>query len=77
MKVLGYCLAALVAVALALHFAFFFNPQSEEQEAMNAAWGHFAEDVTELNAVIENAPFNRDEQTAAAGYRHIARRRKR
>ena len=73
MRILGYCLAALVAVALALYFAFFFNPQSEEQEAMNAAWGRFAEDVTELNAVIENAPFNRDEQTAAAGYRHIAR----
>ena len=73
MRILGYALAALVAISLALYFAFFFNPQTEEQEAMNAAWDRFAEDVAELGAAVENAPFNRDEQTAAAGYRHMAR----
>ena len=73
MKILGYVLAALATIALALYFAFFFNPQSDEQEAMNAVWAQFAEDVAELADTIENAPFNRDEQTAAAGYRHIAR----
>ena len=73
MRLLRYGLAALAAMALALYFLFFFNPQSEEQEAMNAAWSRFAEDVAELGETIENAPFNRDEQTAAAGYRHLAR----
>ena len=48
MKTLGYVLAALATVALALYFTFFFNPQSEKQEAMNAVWARFAEDVAEL-----------------------------
>ena len=73
MRILGYSLAALCAIAATLYFAFFFNPQSEQQEVMNAAWGRFAEDVVALGEVVENAPFNRDERTAAAGYRHIAR----
>ena len=34
---------------------------------MNAAWARFAEDVGNLGAAVENAPFNRDERTAAAG----------
>ena len=73
MKPLRYGLAALVAIALALYFAFFYNPQTIKQEAVNAAWARFAEDVAKLGETVENAPFNRDEQTAAAGYRHIAR----
>ena len=40
---------------------------------MNAAWDRFAEDVAELGETVENAPFNKDQKTAAAGYRHIAR----
>ena len=73
MRVLGYGLVALIAIGMVLYVVFFLNPQSEEQEAMNAAWDRFAEDVAELGDAIESAPFNRDEQTAAAGYRHIAR----
>ena len=73
MRILGYGAAALAATALALYFAFFFNPQTEDQEAVNAAWARFAQDVAELGDVVEDAPFNRDERTAAAGYRHIAR----
>ena len=73
MKIFAYVLAALAVIAGALYFAFFFNPQSEEQEAMNAVWARFAEDVAELGGAIESAPFNRDERTAAAGYRHLAR----
>ena len=73
MRILGYVLTALGVITLALYLALFVNPQSQEQEAMNAAWGRFAEDVAELGETIENAPFNNDEQTAAAGYRHIAR----
>ena len=73
MKILGYTLATLVAIALGLYFAFFFNPQTQAQEEMNAAWERFAQDVAEIGGAIENAPFNQDEQTAAAGYRHIAR----
>ena len=73
MRILGYGAAALAVIALALYFAFFFNPQTEEQEAVNAAWARFAQGVAELGDVVEDAPFNRDERTAAAGYRHIAR----
>ena len=73
MKPLRYGLAAVVAIALVLYFAFFYNPQTIKQEAMNAAWARFAEDVATLGETVENAPFNRDEQTAAAGYRHLAR----
>lgn len=73
MKMLGYGVAALVAIGLALYAVVFLNPQSDEQEAVNMAWSRFAEDVAELGDAIEGAPFNRDERTAAAGYRHIAR----
>ena len=73
MRIFGYCLAVLVAIALVLYFVIFYNPQSKEQEVMNAAWAEFAEDVAGLGSVIENAPFNQDAQSAAAGYRHIAR----
>ncbi|MYE86831.1 MAG: DUF1214 domain-containing protein [Gammaproteobacteria bacterium] len=73
MKMLGYGVAALVAIGLALYAVVFLNPQSDEQEAVNTAWSRFAEDVAELGDAIEGAPFNRDERTAAAGYRHIAR----
>ena len=73
MKILGYGLAALLAIAGALYFGWFFNPQTEEQEAVNAAWDRFAANVAELGDVIESAPFNRDQRTAAEGYRHIAR----
>ena len=73
MRKIGYGLAALAAIALALYLAYFFNPQTDEQEAMNMAWDRFAEDVAELGQLVEAAPFNRDEQTAAAGYRHMAR----
>ncbi len=73
MKILLYVLAALVVVVLALYFVFFFNPQSAEQEEVNAAWSRFAAEVAEMGGAIESAPFNRDEQTAAAGYRHLAR----
>ena len=73
MRILGYVLTALGVITLALYLAFFVNPQSQEQEAMNAAWDRFAEDVAELGETVENAPFNKDEKTAAAGYRHIAR----
>ena len=73
MRILGYVLTALGVITLALYLAFFVNPQSQEQEAMNAAWDRFAEDVAELGDTVEKAPFNKDEQSAAAGYRHIAR----
>ena len=73
MKTLGYIVAALVVVASALYVGFFLNPQTGEQEAMNAAWGQFADEVAGLSELIQSAPFNRDERTAAEGYRHLAR----
>ena len=73
MRILGYTAAALAAVALLIYLTFFVNPQTPEQEEMNAAWARFAGEVAELGGGIENAPFNQDEQTAAAGYRHLAR----
>ena len=73
MKILGYTAAALLAIVLALYVAFFVNPQTEEQESINAAWSQFATEIAELGDVVQSAPFNRDEQTAADGYRHLAR----
>ena len=73
MKPFAYCLAALTLVGLALYLVLFLNPQTAKQETMNAAWSRFAEEVAALGEVIQSAPFNRDEQTAAEGYRHMAR----
>ena len=73
MKIVGYVLVALAAIALALYLALFYNPQSAQQDSLNAAWNQLARDIAELSEGIENAPFNQDEQTAAEGYRHIAR----
>ena len=72
-KILGYSLAVLLAIAAGLYVAFFFNPQTPEQEEINAAWLRFGEAIAALNEVVRGAPFNRDEQTAAEGYRHVAR----
>ena len=73
MKILGFSLAGLLAVAAGIYVAFFFNPQTREQEEVNAAWVQFGEDIAALGALVRSAPFNRDEQTAAEGYRHLAR----
>ena len=73
MKILAYSLAVVFLVAIGAYYAFFFNPQSGAQEELNAAWRQFGEDVASLAKVVENAPFNQDEQTAAEGYRHISR----
>ena len=72
-KILGYSLAVLLAIGAGLYVAFFFNPQTPEQEEINAVWVRFGEDIAALNEVVQSAPFNRDEQTAAEGYRHVAR----
>ena len=73
MKILAYALAVVCLLVVGAYFAFFFNPQSDSQEELNTAWRQFGEDVALLSKVVENAPFNQDEQTAADGYRHIAR----
>ena len=38
MKILGFSLAGLLAIAAGIYVAFFFNPQTREQEEVNAAW---------------------------------------
>lgn len=64
----------IAAVAAAVgYFTLFYNPQSAEQETMNAAWREFAAEIEALGELVEDAPFNTDEQTAAEGYRHLAR----
>ena len=73
MKVLGYVVGVLLLIAVIGYVVVFFNPQSDEQEAMNAVWAEFSEEVAALGATIENAPFNQDDQTAAEGYRSMAR----
>ena len=73
MKTFAYVLAIVTFLVLGAYLAFSFNPQSESQEELNAAWTQFGEDVASLTSVVENAPFNQDEQTAAEGYRHLAR----
>lgn len=73
MKILGFSLAGLLAIAASIYVAFFFNPQTQEQEEINAVWLQFGEDIAALGEVVQGAPFNQDEQTAAEGYRHMAR----
>ena len=67
------CIGIILVLLLGIYLAFFVNPQTEDQERLNTAWVQFGEDVSNLAQVVENAPFNQDEQTAAEGYRHIAR----
>lgn len=73
MKILAIGLAAVLAAIAALYLAFWHQPQSEAQMSMNAAWNEFAAEIGEMGALVENAPFNDDEQSAAEGYRHMAR----
>lgn len=73
MKILGISLAGLLAIAAGIYVTFFFNPQTPEQEEINAVWVQFGEDIAALGELVRGAPFNRDEQTAAEGYRHMAR----
>ena len=69
---IGYGLVLGVGATI-LYLGLFSNPQSAEQEPINAAWDDFAHEVAELTTVVQRAPFNRDDQTAADGYRHVAR----
>ena len=73
MRLFAYTMIVILLVVIAMYFALFINPQSEIQEELNTAWMEFGEDISALASVVENAPFNQDEQTAAAGYRHISR----
>ena len=73
MKIISISLAGLLAIAAGIYVAFFFNPQTQEQEEINAVWVQFGEDIAALGELVRGAPFNRDEQTAAEGYRHMAR----
>lgn len=73
MKIVSYLAVAVTAAATAAYFSLFYNPQNAEQEAMNDAWTTFAQEIQALGELVENAPFNTDERTAAEGYRHMAR----
>ncbi len=73
MKILGISLAGLLAIAAGIYVAFFFNPQTPEQAEINAVWVQFGEDIAALGELVQGAPFNQDERTAAEGYRHMAR----
>ncbi len=72
-RILSVCIGVILVLLLGIYLAFFVNPQNEDQERLNTAWVQFGEDISNLAQVVENAPFNQDEQTAAEGYRHIAR----
>ncbi|MCP5071125.1 MAG: DUF1214 domain-containing protein [bacterium] len=63
----------LAAAAAAVYLSVFYNPQTAEQETLNASWKEFAREIEALGELVEDAPFNRDDQTAAEGYRHLAR----
>lgn len=72
-RILGALLLVIALAAVVVYATFFYNPQSAEQESMNEAWRAFAREIEALGELVEDAPFNRDEQTAAEGYRHLAR----
>jgi hypothetical protein len=63
----------LAAAAAAVYLSVFYNPQTAEQETINESWREFAREIESLGELVEDAPFNRDPQTAAEGYRHLAR----
>lgn len=73
MKILSYLLATLAALAVGVYFSLLHNPQDSDQQAMNEQWANFADEIKSLGSLVENAPFNTDERTAAEGYRHMAR----
>jgi hypothetical protein len=72
-KIASYLLNVIFLALIAGYFLFFHNPQSKEQESLNAAWLQFSSDVGELGQLVEDAPFNQNQKTAADGYRHMAR----
>lgn len=51
-KILGYSLAVLLAIAAGLDVVVFFNPQTPEQEEINAVWARFGEDIAARQAAI-------------------------
>ena len=59
MKIFGYSLAVLLAIGAGLYLAFFHNPQSREQEALNNVWARFGEglwEVLNLTTLGQSAP---------------------
>ena len=75
---LGLSLFGIVAaLVVGTYYSLFYNPQNAQQQQMNQVWSQFAQEIKALGGLVENAPFNRDERTAAEGYRHLARLRHR
>jgi len=72
-KLFGYLLATLAVATVGVYFSFFYHPQTQEQAQMNEAWVAFADEIASLGELVQNAPFNNDQQTSAEGYRHMAR----
>jgi len=72
-RILGALAIAIAVGAAVVYRTFVYNPQSAEQETINDSWREFAREIGALGKLVEDAPFNRDEQTAAEGYRHLAR----
>jgi len=72
-KLFGYILTTLTVAAVGVYFSLFYHPQTQEQAQMNEAWVTFASEIAALGELVEGAPFNNDQQTAAEGYRHMAR----
>jgi len=71
---LGLSLLGIVAALLVgTYYSLFYNPQNAQQQQMNQVWSQFAQEIEALGELVEDAPFNRDERTAAEGYRHLAR----
>jgi hypothetical protein len=66
-------LGLVVALVAGTYYMAFYNPQSAQQQQINQAWTEFAGEIEALGELVENAPFNTDERTAAEGYRHMAR----
>ncbi|MGI9286936.1 MAG: DUF1214 domain-containing protein [Pseudomonadales bacterium] len=73
MKLSIFFLALVVVVGGGTYYSVFHNPQNAEQQQMNEAWAQFAQEIEALGELVENAPFNTDERTAAEGYRHLVR----
>ena len=63
---LGLSLLGIVAaLVVGTYYSLFYNPQNAQQQQMNQVWSQFAREIEALGELVEDAPFNRDERTAA------------
>jgi len=57
-RILGLLALSIAIGAVSVYVAFFYNPQSAEQETMNESWREFAREVGELGELEPRYAFS-------------------